>query len=153
MAIFSCKTVFYAFLLNFCWCSSNMYSQCHNKKNINFKKQSEKLFLNYITCYSLSESVFTLHKHWKWIPFSFSVRKLLMAGVSPNVTNEDGLTALHQVVHAIMLTSLWNEHNNNTVFIDRKVGFKWFTYLSHISAHKHRIFKNGLRSTHSLCLQ
>jgi len=27
----------------------------------------------------------------------FSVRKLLMAGVSPDETNEDGLTALHQV--------------------------------------------------------
>lgn len=27
-----------------------------------------------------------------------SVRKLLMAGVSPDETNEDGLTALHQVI-------------------------------------------------------
>jgi hypothetical protein len=29
--------------------------------------------------------------------FSFAVRRLLMKGVSPDSTNEDGLTALHQV--------------------------------------------------------
>jgi hypothetical protein len=29
--------------------------------------------------------------------FALAVRYLLMEGVSPDVTNEDGLTALHQV--------------------------------------------------------
>ena len=32
-----------------------------------------------------------------YISYLFAVRKLLMNGVTPDVTNEDGLTALHQV--------------------------------------------------------
>ena len=32
-----------------------------------------------------------------WPVLCVSVRKLLQAGVKPDVTNEDGLTALHQV--------------------------------------------------------
>lgn len=30
--------------------------------------------------------------------FLFTVRRLLIKGVSPSATNEDGLTALHQVI-------------------------------------------------------
>jgi hypothetical protein len=47
--------------------------------------------------------------------FFFTVRRLLIKGVSPDSTNEDGLTALHQVCAKFILQ--W-EISENPKFVD-----------------------------------
>lgn len=49
-----------------------------------------------LTLHDLQHSLYFMIKTFFWF-FVCLVRRLLMKGVNPDSTNEDGLTALHQV--------------------------------------------------------
>ena len=62
-------------------------------------------FINALLCYLI------------WIKLDcFTVRRLLMQGVSPDSTNEDGLTALHQVHLRLLLSCYCFDHSGNCWF-------------------------------------
>jgi protein phosphatase 1 regulatory subunit 16A len=53
------------------------------------------------------------------------VRRLLEAGVSPDSTNEDGLTALHQVIIASTQSNTLVKPKNHRIFL---VHFYYISY-------------------------